>query len=65
MHPNALLDPLFWEHVAARRRELLSTALRCRAERCGDCGCVSSEADSAGLGVESEPAYTPDELRAA
>ena len=26
MHPNPLLDPLFWEHVLARQQELLCAA---------------------------------------
>ena len=37
MHPNPLLDPLFWEHVVAHQRELsasrTSAALRCRGGR--------------------------------
>ena len=37
MHPNPLLDQLFWEHVVARQRELsasrTSAALRCRGDR--------------------------------
>ena len=65
MHPNALLDPLFWKHAVAHQRELLCAALRCRAGRWGDCACVGTEADSAGLGVEPEAAYTPEKLRAA
>jgi len=26
MHANLLLDPLFWEHVAARQEELLDVS---------------------------------------
>ncbi len=37
MHPSPLLDPLLWEHVVARQRELCasrtSAALRCRGGR--------------------------------
>ena len=65
MHPNPLLEPLFWDHVVARQLQLLCAALRCRAERRGDLACVGTEADSAGLGVEPEPAYTPEKLCAA
>jgi len=54
MHAHPLLDPLFSEHVVARQRQ-----------RCGDLACVGTEADSAGLGVEPEPAYTPEKLCAA
>ncbi len=65
MHPDPLLDPLFGEHVVARQRQLLCAAPRCRAGRCGDLACLGTEADSAGLGVEPEPAYTPEKLCAA
>jgi len=65
MHLNPPLDPGFWDDVAARQRQLLSAALRCRGEWCGDCQCVGMAADSAGLAIESEAAYTPEKLRAA
>jgi len=65
MHPNPLLDPLFWEHVLARQQELLCAAPKCRAERCGGAACVGTAADRARLGVEPEAADTPEKLRAA
>ena len=57
MHPNPLLDPLFREHAVARQRQ----------PPCGRDGvaCVGAEPDSGRLGVEPEPAYTPEKLRAA
>jgi len=65
MHPNPLLDPLFWEHVLARQQELLCAAPKCRAERCGGAACVGTTAARARLGVEPEAADTPEKLRAA
>jgi hypothetical protein len=65
MHLNPLLDPEFWNDVAARQRQLLSAALRCRGAWCGNCQCVRTTADSARLAIESEAAYTPEKLRAA
>ena len=65
MHPNPLLDPLFREYAVARQRQLLCAALRCRAGRCDGVACVGAEPDSGRLGVEPEPAYTPEKLRAA
>jgi len=52
MHPNPLLDPLFREHAVARQRR-------------DGVACVGAEPDSGRLGVEPEPAYTPEKLRAA
>jgi len=43
MHPNPLLEPLFWDHVVARQLQLLCAALRCRAERRGDLACVGTD----------------------
>jgi hypothetical protein len=65
MHPNPLLDPLFREYAVARQRQLLCSALRCRAGRRDGVACVGAEPDSGRLGVEPEPAYTPEKLRAA
>jgi len=68
MHANLLLDPLFWEHVAARQEELLdvSPATRPRGTPVprgwrGDL--VYGVAP--GLGVEPEAADAPEQLRAA
>jgi hypothetical protein len=62
MHPNPLLDPLFGEHVVTRQRQLLCAAPQWPRRACGDLACLGTEADSAGLGAEPEPAYTPEKL---
>jgi len=65
MHPNPLLDPLFREYAVA-----VSGSCSARhfgaAQGGGDgVACVGAEPDSGRLGVEPEPAYTPEKLRAA
>ena len=65
MHPNPLFDPLFREHAVARQRQPPCAAPKCRAGRRDGVACVGAEPDSGRLGVEPEPAYTPEKLRAA
>ena len=65
MHPNPFLDPRLCDDVSLRQRQLLSAALRCRGERCGNGQSVSMEPDSAGLGVQPKTAHPPEQLRPA
>ena len=61
MHANLLLDPLFWEHVAARQEELLDVSPATRPR-----GTLVPRGDVAtSLGVEPEAADAPEQLRAA
>ena len=72
MHANPLLDPLFWEHVVERQRQLYLPAVPPRhfgaAEGNGARRASSSDADHgdrAELGAEPEAANAPEKLRAA